>query len=113
MSVQYVEYRYLENRGAVDPAEPSDVEGTLLVGTQPALKFTANHSQYGEDYVSIFPAFHNGERSWLKRAEWSHAYGYSASGTQEDVLSFEDGVKLFVERGVFAFPEPAKEPAVE
>lgn len=104
--VQYVEYRELECRGAVDPAPSEQVEGTLLVGTKPALQFYDGQTQYGEDRVSIFPAFHNGIRSWLRREVWEAAGHYSASGTQEFVISFEAGVKLFLERGVFGFPVP-------
>ncbi len=106
MTVQYIEYHELQNRGAVDPAESSEVDGVLLVGTQPSLTFEANYSQYGNDYIKIFPAFHNGERCWLQREEWSPAYGYSASGTQESLISFEEGVALFLERGVFEFVKP-------
>src|SRR2546430_16909299 len=105
-AVNYVEYRELECRGAVDPGAPEEVEGTLLVATEAVLKFRDNQSSYGEDYVSILPAFHNGVRCWLRREEWCPAYGYSASGTQEEIISFEDGVKLFLERGVFEFPLP-------
>ena len=111
MAVHYVELDTLENRGAVDSAPSSEVEGTLLVGTQHVLRFESGQSSYGNDIVYIFPAFHNGERAWLKRAVWSPAYGYSASGTQESIVSFEAGVKLFLERGVFAFPEPVTQPA--
>jgi len=107
-STKYVEVRELECRGAVDPSEPEPVEGSLLVGTTPVLEFE-DHSRapsYGYDAVDIFPAFHNGERCWLRRDSWQAAHGYSASGTSEYILSFEDGVKLFLERGVFAFPHP-------
>ncbi len=48
----------------------------------------------------------NGERCWLRRDSWQAAHGYSASGTSEYILSFEDGVKLFLERGVFEFRQP-------
>ncbi len=106
--IWYREVKELENRGAVDPAPSSEVEGTLLIGEEAALEFVSHQSSYGEDATSIFPAFHNGERCWLRRDEWNAAYGYSASGTQESILSFEDGVKLFLEQGVFAFPEPEK-----
>lgn len=105
MSVQYIERYELQNRGAVDPAPSSEVKG-LLVGTRAALEFTEGQSAYGEDYVSIFPAVYNGNRAWLKQAEWSPAYGYSASGTSEVILSFNEGVKIFLERGVFEFPVP-------
>lgn len=107
-AVKYVEVRELECRGAVDPSEPEPVEGSLLVGTTSVLEFE-DHSRapsYGYDAVDIFPAFHNGKRCWLRRDSWSPAYGYSASGTQEYILSFEEGVKLFLERGVFEFPQP-------
>ncbi|HYU72935.1 MAG TPA: hypothetical protein VEL31_09665 [Ktedonobacteraceae bacterium] len=105
IAVQYVEYRKLECRDAINPTAPEEVEGTLLVGTRPALEFESNYSQYGNDYVKIFPAFHNGQRAWLERAVWCPAYGYSASGTQEYILSFEAGMKLFLERGVFEFKQ--------
>lgn len=63
--MKYIERRELECRGAVDPAPSEPVEGTLLVGEKAVLEFSANQSQYGEDDVSIFPAFHNRERCWL------------------------------------------------
>lgn len=111
--VQYVEYRDLECRGSIDPAQPEPVEGTLLVGTTSVLSFEDNVTQYGENASSIFPAFHNGERAWLRRDTWQPAYGYSASGTQESILSFEDGVKIFLKRGVFEFPLPTSASIVE
>lgn len=105
---KYIEWRTLQTRGAVDPAPDDNVEGNLLVGEDAVLQFFSNQSTYGEDSVSIFPAFHNGERCWVKRQSWEPSYGYSASGTQETIISFEDGVKLFLERGVFEFPCPNK-----
>ncbi len=106
--MKYVEIRTLQNRGAVDPAPSTSDEGTLLIGEKSVLSFYGNESSYGSDSIEIFPAFHNGERCWLKRAEWDAAWGYSASGTQEYILSFEEGVKLFLERGIFAFPVPVE-----
>jgi hypothetical protein len=104
--IQYVEYRSLQCRGAVDPLPDEEVTGTLLVATHPALQYVADEGTYGHNFVSILPAFYNGERSWLKREEWEAAYGYSASGTSEEIISFEDGVKIFLEHGVFNFPLP-------
>jgi len=106
--VKYVEVRELQNRGAIDPAPSSEVEGTLLIGERPVLQFYGNQSSYGEDYISLFPVFHNGQRCWLRRCEWCPAEGYSASGTQDYIISFEDGIKLFLERGVFEFPQPVQ-----
>ncbi|GHP00707.1 hypothetical protein KSF_107540 [Reticulibacter mediterranei] len=106
--VKYEEWHTLQTRGAVDPGHDEAVEGSLLVGEASVLQFTANQSTYGEDTVFIFPAFHKGERCWVKREEWSAAYGYSAAGIQETVISFEEGVKLFLERSVFEFPIPVE-----
>jgi hypothetical protein len=113
MKVTYTEYRELACRGAVDPEPSVAVEGILLVGTEPALEFYDNQSSYGEDSVSLYPAVLNGERSWLKRSEWQASHGYSATGTNECVIPFEAGVKLFLERGVFEFPVPDSEPALK
>lgn len=101
----YVERIGLASRGAVDPGPTLLVDGTLLVGTQNVLHYEANHSLYGNDDVYIFPAFHNGVRCWLKRSNWEAAYGYSASGTDESIISFEEGVALFLKAEVFKFPE--------
>ncbi len=103
--VQYIEYAELECRGPVDPAPSREVSG-LLVGTEPVLKYYGNQSSYGEDYIKVFPAFYAGKRAWLRRLTWCPVYGYNASGVEEEIISFEEGVKLFLERGVFAFPEP-------
>lgn len=104
MSTEYAEWRALQSRVAVDPGPDEAVEGSLLVGTEPAMEFVDNQSSYGCDNVSIFPAFHNGARCWVRREDWEPAFGHSASGTQEFILSFEDGVKLFLEHGMFEFP---------
>lgn len=104
--ITYIEIESLQNRGAVDPGPDTEVAGSLLVGEQRALQFETAESQYGNDYVEIFPAFHDGQRAWLRRDTWRPAHGYSASGIQEKILSFEDGVKFFLERGVFEFPLP-------
>lgn len=102
----YTRVYSLACRGPVDPAPSEEVEGTLLVGTQAVLTFYSHESNYGEDYSEVFPAFHNGKQCWLRRDTWNPAHGYSASGTGEYILSFEDGVKLFIEREVFALPNP-------
>ena len=104
--VQYVEWQTLQNRGPVDPAPDEPVEGILLVGTKPAIHFYGNETRCGEDAISIFPAVHDGKRCFVKREEWCPSEDYSASGTQEFIVSFEEGVKIFLERGVFNFPMP-------
>jgi hypothetical protein len=108
-AVQYIEKKTLARRGPIDPLPPIDVKGTLLVGEQPVLDYEEGHINTGCDHVEIFPAFYNGKRAWLRRATWNPAWGYTASGTWEDILSFEEGVMLFLEHGAFAFPPPAQD----
>jgi hypothetical protein len=105
-TIEYIEWHTLQSRGPVDPAPDEPVEGILLVGTKPALHFYGNESSYGEDSISIFPAIHDGKRCFVKREVWCPAGHYSASGTQEFIISFEAGVKIFLERGIFEFDLP-------
>lgn len=101
--VFFVEWSALQTRGAVDPG-PAEAIKSLLVGTESVLSWEDNLSLYGWDSCELFPAWHKGERAWLRRDVWCASEGYSASGTQEYVLSFEEGVKLLIEHGKFAFP---------
>lgn len=106
----YVEVRALARRTAIEPAPEQGVQGILLVATEAALHYSANQSHYGADSVDLYPAVYRGDRCWLRRAEWQATGEYSAYGTSETILSFEDGVKLFLEREVFAFPVPDTSP---
>ncbi|SRR6266700_3196540 len=99
----FVEKYTLEQRGAVDPAPDLEVEGTLLIGVECLLSFYAGQCNYGEDRVSIYAAFHNGVKCFIQRSTWCPAHGYSASGTQESIVSFETGAKIFLTYNVFNF----------
>lgn len=99
--MQFIVKRELETRGAVDPGEPELIDGTLLVGEETVLMWTENHGPYGHDYCTLRPAFHKGNRMWLKRAIWQSAAGYSANGTQEDIMGYEEGVNLLITHGVY------------
>lgn len=106
-TVWYSEKRTLACRGAVDSAPDELVEGILLVGEKSILNFYDNQSSFGEDSVSIYPAIHDGKRCWLRCEDWQPAEGYSCYGLRSEfIISFEDGVRLFLERGVFEFPKP-------
>lgn len=108
MEITYTERRALACRGPNEPMPDTPVEGgILLVGATPALTYGDNQSPYGEDQVSLYPAIWQGARAWLRRAVWYPAAGYSASGTEESILGFEEGCRILIERGVFAFPAPA------
>lgn len=102
-SMTYSMKRTLERRDAIDPIEPADVEGVLLVGNRMVLEYEDEHTQYGCDVVQIRPAIHNGKRVWVARYIRSAAYGYSASGTYEEILEFEAGAALLAERECFTF----------
>lgn len=102
----YRRIRRLACRGEVEPALPEEVEGVLFVGTNAVLAFDDHASSFGEDFSEIFPAFHNGKQVWLRRDTWCHARGYNASGMTEYFLSFEEGVKLLIEREVFSLSLP-------
>jgi len=104
-TVLYREQRTLARRGPTDQLEDEEIAG-LLVGEKAVMNYQANYSQYGSNSVYIYPAFYKGERCWLSKEIWQPAYGYSAYGTSEFIMTFEDGVKIFLERGVFKFNLP-------
>jgi|Deesub1362A_J573_1020465.scaffolds.fasta_scaffold47014_1 hypothetical protein len=98
--MKYTEKKTLATRGPVDPGPPAPVDGTLLVG-EPIAKWEDGHRETGHDVVRLMPAFHNGARVWLIRRAWCPAHGYCAAGTEEQILSFKEGVRLLLERGAF------------
>jgi hypothetical protein len=102
--VVYYGWTSLETRGAAGPGEPESVNGSLLVGPR-ILSYVGNEGPYGSDSISLFPAFYNGGRCWIERLDWYPVHGYSASGAQESIISFDDGVRIFLERGMYKFPK--------
>ena len=100
--VAYYEWKTLDQRGSVDQEEPESVDGSLLVAEKnPIGIWEEDHTRYGCDYVTIFSAVYNGKKSWLRRADWQPGQGYCASGRQEDILSFQDGVNELLAHGCF------------
>jgi hypothetical protein len=104
--MNYIEYRTLQSRGPVNPEPDRPLPRPILVGTEVVAEFEANHSHYGEDRVEVLPAWTAGDRAWLMRYCWLAADGYCASGTREEVVSFEEGVKILIEHGIFRFQTP-------
>jgi hypothetical protein len=90
----------LQKRGAVDPLPSEEVEG-LLVGNEIAF-WRGAESSYGSDAVRIFPAIYRGEKAFIIQRTWCAAMGYCASGTEEDILSFEEGVDLLLKHGAYS-----------
>lgn len=54
--------------------------------------------QFGFDQCYLRPALQEGERVWLITRSWTPKIGYSAEGTQSDVISFDKGLTLLEER---------------
>lgn len=100
--MDFREKRTLQQRGPVDSEPDSEVE-TFLVSTTCVLRWDSAHSQCGHDSNLLYPAWIAGKRGFMRRSVWQPSRGYSASGTEEWLLSFEEGVALLVEHHVYDF----------
>jgi hypothetical protein len=104
--VLYREKRTLAQRGPVESREDYELPTPVLVGLDSVLRWTEDERDTGHDSCLLFPAWSDGKRAWVVRRDWCPAWGYSASGTEEEVIDFEAGVCLLIEHGVFHFPAP-------
>ena len=111
MKILFEEWETLASCGPIDQLEDKEVEGTLLVGVKPIGEWKKDHSQFGHNNVDIFPAYHNGEKVFVVRETWQPDYdqGYCAQGTDEYIMSFEEGVKLLLEHGAYRHLFPGLE----
>ena len=100
MARPFFEKTTLAQRGAVDPA-PNEYVNGLLVDDSPIGRWEEGQSQYGSDAVRIYPAHHCGEKCFLLQKIWCPENGYCASGTEEEIISFEEGVKLLLAHGAY------------
>ena len=107
METKFVEIRTLAQRGTVNSLPHIEVEGNLLVAELPIARWEESHNEYGHDRARLFPAWHDGGRAWLLRKDWIAAFGYCAEGAEEQILGFEEGVRLVLSLGLFdrLFPE--------
>jgi hypothetical protein len=99
--MKYLIKETLQCRGAVDPEPPQEVSGILLMGEYPIATWETGHTNTGCDCVRIYPAIFNGGKSWVKECTWEPAAGYSASGTEEVILTFGEGVEQLLEHGSY------------
>lgn len=76
---------------------------TFLVSEQPVLMFDSDQSSYGSSCCYLYPAWSKGERCFLFSKYWQSAFGYIATGFSEEIITFEEGVKLLVEHHVYNF----------
>ena len=94
----FKEKQTLSTRGPVDPG-PDEETSTYLIGESPLARWEDNHSQYGCDCCSLYPIWQDGERRFLLRKSWAPEENYTASGDEEEIITFEEGVKLLCEKG--------------
>ncbi len=99
--MKFIEITSLRNCGPIDQEPDSETDGSLLVGEERVGTYLDRVSSCGHDFVEVFPAYHRGEKAWLLTATWEAAQGYSASGIQDTVVSFEEGCRLLLTHGAF------------
>jgi len=99
--MKYELQKFLAQRGSVEQMEDEPVEGTLLVGDKILFRWNDNQSSYGYDRCTISPAFINGERCWVVEEVWESANGYNASGYEERIIDYKDGLNLLIDLDAF------------
>jgi len=104
--IKYVRIRSLQQRNAINPLPDRAVDGVLLSAESPCLTFETGHRREGHDLVSLYPAFHDGCQCWIEQREWIAGHGYSASGTQSEIIDLAQGIGILVDRGLFRLPKP-------
>ena len=90
----------LARRSNIEQMASEEVDG-LLVGEKVIHCWEEGNSQYGYDSCSIRPAFTKGQKGWLVTKDWVAAPKYSADGTVDRVLTFEEGVRMLLDKGAF------------
>ena len=110
--MNYYEKTYLQTRGP-NEALPHQEVNRFLVGNTSVAHFVGKRSSYGHDICHLYPAWVGGERGWLLERAWSAAYGYCATGTEETLLSFREGVEIMISEGIFSFEPSLKEAEVD
>lgn len=96
-------------RGATEQEADMQIDGLFLIGDDSIASYTDGECRYGENYCDIFPAVLGGEKCFLLREQWSPCNGYSASGTDETILTFEEGITLLLDRGAYEHLWPVAE----
>ena len=103
---QYKHKTELLQRGH-NEGEESITVGQLLISKFPAITFEEvgcvdpihDPTGYrGYDICRLYPAYSNGRKAWILEKSWIASHGHSAWGSIEQILSFEDGLKIFNEK---------------
>jgi hypothetical protein len=99
----------LADRDALNPLPDREVQGGPLFVGKSVARFDGDRRSVGHDRITVYPACLAGEWCWLIHRRWCPARGYCASGELDEILSFEDGIRLMVEHGVFSWIFPGGE----
>jgi hypothetical protein len=105
MSINYTEKWSLAASNATQGIE--QLTEALLVGDVIALNYRVNQANHEFIDVYLYPAWHKSKRVWLKRSKLVAADASPKMDTTEHIVSFERGIEILAEHGVFDFPEPA------
>jgi len=99
--MKYIEKDFLLCRGVVDQAAPEEVP-VFMVGVKHIASWDDNFCKEGNDSNYLFPAFEQETgRGFLLISKWNPAEGYCSAGTDERLISFEEGIRLLCERGLY------------
>jgi hypothetical protein len=83
----------LSQMGALEPEADIPVEGLQMSDTA-VVTYNRPMNEYGSWDCELFPATQNGNECYLLRETWVAKPGYSAHGSNERILSKEQGEKL-------------------
>jgi hypothetical protein len=107
MEIRFIEQSTLKTRSGVS-SEPDIEVKTFLRSDVSVLRWESGHNVAGYDVNNLFPAWVKGKRAFMLRRSWRALSPYNAEGTQEDLLTFKEGVKILIEQGVYDFAAPKK-----
>ena len=110
--LRFIEQNTLKTRSGVS-SEPDVEIKTFQRSETSVLRWESGHNVAGYDCNNLFPAWVKGKRAFLLRRVWRALSPYNADGTQEDLLTFEQGVKILIEQGVYDFAAPTAQKAKE
>lgn len=84
---------------------------SLLVGELNIYEWDTPQDGSGREEYKLYPAYYKGEKAWVLWKRRNSIANYIGEGEGEEILSFEDGVKLLIKNGAYEwmFPRPEEE----
>lgn len=97
--MKFVEIRTLRQRGPIEQLLDTALDRIVMKGEAYIAQWEEGETQYGSDVASIFPTVDRGERGFLVTKDWCASGNYCAEGTEDSLLTLEEGACLILERG--------------